>query len=133
MKMKMNKIIAGVVAKIGSKLFNRVINEAEETINDESKFKKFNENLKKKIVKFKDTIKSVIVEINRLIEIFRSKDVKLFNKILAVAALIYFIMPFDLIPDFLGAGGFLDDIFVITTMLKSIMNTTTDEIREDVL
>jgi len=40
--------------------------------------------------------------------------------ILIVAAVIYFITPTDVIPDVLGALGFVDDVTVITTVVQRI-------------
>lgn len=39
---------------------------------------------------------------------------------LAIAALLYFVSPIDAIPDFLPVLGFLDDIFVVTWVMRSI-------------
>ncbi len=36
--------------------------------------------------------------------------------------LLYFILPADLIPDFLPLGGFLDDMSVLTMIVKSLQN-----------
>lgn len=40
--------------------------------------------------------------------------------LLIVGALLYFVTPIDLIPDALGALGFVDDITVITTVVQRI-------------
>jgi len=40
--------------------------------------------------------------------------------VFAVAAVVYFVNPFDLIPDFFPASGFLDDATVIGFVIKSI-------------
>jgi len=40
--------------------------------------------------------------------------------LLIVGALVYFVTPVDLIPDALGALGFVDDITVITTVVQRI-------------
>lgn len=39
--------------------------------------------------------------------------------------LLYFILPADLIPDFLPLGGFLDDMSVLTMIVKSLQNELT--------
>lgn len=41
------------------------------------------------------------------------------NKIIILGALGYFILPFDMIPDFLP-GGFVDDISIVSSVLSSI-------------
>lgn len=40
--------------------------------------------------------------------------------LLVVGALVYFVTPVDLIPDALGAIGFVDDVTVITTVVQRI-------------
>lgn len=40
--------------------------------------------------------------------------------VLAIAAMIYFVNPFDVIPDFLSGIGYLDDISIIAFVIKSI-------------
>lgn len=42
--------------------------------------------------------------------------------IFAVAAIVYFVNPFDLIPDFLPASGFLDDATIIAFVVRSVKN-----------
>lgn len=43
-----------------------------------------------------------------------------------LAALAYFILPIDLIPDFIAGIGFGDDLAVITTALSTLRNHITD-------
>ena len=43
---------------------------------------------------------------------FERMDPKTLMKWLLVAALVYFVLPYDLIPDFLGAAGRVDDLIV---------------------
>lgn len=40
--------------------------------------------------------------------------------VLATAALLYFVTPFDLVPDFIVGTGFLDDAVVVAYVLKAI-------------
>jgi hypothetical protein len=44
---------------------------------------------------------------------FERMDPKTLMKWLIVAALVYFVMPYDLFPDFLGFAGRIDDLLVI--------------------
>jgi len=42
------------------------------------------------------------------------------NMIIIVAGLLYFLSPLDLIPDFLGAFGFIDDIAILGVILSRL-------------
>lgn len=53
----------------------------------------------------------------------RYRQVSMANMILIVAGLLYFVSPFDLIPDFIGIG-FLDDVAI----LGMIMSRTQQEV-----
>lgn len=53
-------------------------------------------------------------------------DVPLAKKATIGAALLYFLSPFDLIPDFLP-GGYLDDAAVVVAAFKSVQDIITDE------
>lgn len=46
--------------------------------------------------------------------------------IFVVAAIVYFVNPFDLVPDFLPGSGFLDDATVVGFVLKSIKRDLED-------
>lgn len=48
---------------------------------------------------------------------------------LMVAALLYFVVPADIIPDTLGALGFVDDVTVITTVVRRVRDEL-DRFRE---
>ncbi len=47
------------------------------------------------------------------------------SKVAAVAALSYFVMPLDAIPDFLIGVGYTDDITAVTAAIASLFNTIT--------
>jgi uncharacterized membrane protein YkvA (DUF1232 family) len=48
----------------------------------------------------------------------KDPSVKWYRKAIIVAALIYFIVPIDTIPDFTPLFGYLDDLGVLTALLK---------------
>lgn len=67
----------------------------------------------------------------RLIKAYISgnyRDVSTSTMILAVAAVVYFVNPFDVIPDFLAGVGFLDDATILGYVLANI-RTETDKFR----
>lgn len=64
----------------------------------------------------------------RLVKAWVSREYKAIpwkSMIAAIAALLYFLDPFDLIPDFLPLG-FLDDVFVLTNVLALIKSDLDD-------
>ncbi len=52
-------------------------------------------------------------------------EVPLKDKALVVGALGYFILPLDIIPDFMGPLGYTDDVAVATAALKAIWGNIT--------
>jgi uncharacterized membrane protein YkvA (DUF1232 family) len=47
-----------------------------------------------------------------------------------IAALAYFVSPFDAVPDFLFGIGFVDDVAVLTAALAAVRGSILDEHRE---
>lgn len=54
------------------------------------------------------------------------------DKLLVMAALGYVILPLDFVPDFIVAG-FLDDVSVVTFVLRTVFKSITPEIKEQAL
>jgi uncharacterized membrane protein YkvA (DUF1232 family) len=75
------------------------------------------ENLWEKVERVGKKI-SFTKDIKALFKYFRDKDVPWYRKTIIVGALIYFILPIDTIPDFSPFIGYLDDLGVITAVLK---------------
>lgn len=64
-------------------------------------------------------------------EFFRSKEVKLYKKVVAVSLmLVYAFLPFDLIPDFLLLFGIIDDFAIITFILTRIIKMAPHSLKE---
>ena len=69
---------------------------------------------------------SVLQDIPLLIRLVRSwmtgsyNNVSKKNILIIVAGLLYFISPFDLVPDFLGTFGFLDDLAIFGYILSRL-------------
>ncbi|MFK2826695.1 DUF1232 domain-containing protein [Bacillus sp. B190/17] len=64
-------------------------------------------------------------------DFFISKEVAVFNKILSIGLIIgYFVLPFDMIPDFFTVFGLLDDIAVFTFVLQQIIKMAPSSIKE---
>jgi len=75
------------------------------------------ENLGKKISFAKD--------IKALYRYMKARDVSWHRKSIVVGALIYFITPIDAIPDIAPLIGYLDDLGVITALIKYLGNELT--------
>ncbi|MDO4771289.1 YkvA family protein [Porphyromonas sp.] len=73
----------------------------------------------------------VLLPMLRLYYVMKAPTTPLHRKLHIAAALGYFILPFDFIPDFLvPVLGFADDLVVATTVLKTVSGYCTDEIED---
>jgi uncharacterized membrane protein YkvA (DUF1232 family) len=61
---------------------------------------------------------------------FKAEETPTWAKGVAIAALGYFILPFDAIPDIIPGGGFIDDIATMGVAITSIGRYVTDDIRK---
>jgi uncharacterized membrane protein YkvA (DUF1232 family) len=52
------------------------------------------------------------------------------DKVLIVGALGYFILPFDLVPDFTPLLGYTDDLAALILVVKTVYGNVTPEIKE---
>lgn len=112
---------------IKSPEFQQAKNKAEEYARDPEKAKKLiHEAMKKAKGKNKGPLGEVwryltaIIRLTRAYFNKRYSDVPWQTIVLAIAALIYFVSPIDLIPDFIPGVGHLDDAVVIAYVVASI-------------
>ena len=94
--------------------------KVKKNINEEEVQKKIDyvdENLWGKLEKSGKRV-SFAKDILALYRYMKDPLVKWFRKAIVVAALIYFIVPIDTIPDITPLFGYLDDLGVITALLK---------------
>ena len=94
--------------------------KSSESQNEEDVQKKIeyvDENLWGKLEKSRKRI-SFAKDILALYSYMKDPLVKWYRKAIVVAALIYFIVPIDTIPDITPLFGYLDDLGVITALLK---------------
>ena len=86
--------------------------------------------------KMKEVAKKVGLKVTSyaliLYYVLEKDDVPLKDKIIITGALGYFILPIDLIPDFIPLAGYTDDVAGMLFALKKCMNYVDDEIKEKV-
>ena len=99
---------------------------AEEYTSDKRKIKYLLDEAIRKAQRYKGLLKKCWGDLTTLIRLVRKyingeyRDVSLDTIIVATAAIIYFINPIDLIPDFIPGMGFIDDAAVIAFTINSI-------------
>jgi len=91
------------------------VNQTEEEVQKNIEY--VDENLWGKLEKSGKKI-SFAKDIMALYRYMKDPLVKWYRKAIVVAALIYFIVPIDTIPDITPLFGYLDDLGVITALLK---------------
>ena len=108
--------------------------QVQKMIEDEDKLEHLLERLEEKL-KSIPKVGSKLSEIPAWISLVRSyingeyKEIPLGSLVAIVAAMIYVVNPFDLIPDTIPVVGYLDDVAVITACLK-LVETDVNEYTE---
>ena len=87
---------------------------------------------------FWDKIKNVAIKagyelINKALQLYyamQSPSMPAKDKTIVIAVLGYFILPVDVVPDFIPALGFADDLAALAWALKTISSNITPEVKE---
>jgi len=114
--------------KSSPKGFDKVKDKAKHTLDQKEKLKELLGKAKRKGEKKKRKLKAGWENFNlliRLIKAWKKGEYKKVSKktiLYAVTAILYFVIPLDFIPDFIPISGFIDDISVISFVIKSIMD-----------
>ena len=93
---------------------------------DENKFWDKVKNIAKKVGE------TVLRPVLTLYYILQDGNINIKNKALIIGALGYFILPVDIIPDFITVLGYTDDLAVIFILLKQLQDCNTPDIQEKV-
>lgn len=106
--------------------FFDLVHKARATIYDYPALEKVFERGMAKFDKEKARLNSVLEELSTLLRLLKAwatrsyTEVPVRTMVLVVGAVLYFLLPFDFIPDFILGVGFLDDITVITFVVQSV-------------
>lgn len=66
-----------------------------------------------------------------LVEFFKTNSVPLKKKVISIGLILgYFLLPFDMIPDFLTFAGLVDDVGVMLFIFQQIIKMAPDELKE---
>lgn len=111
-----------------SKAYKKAQRKAKNIVGDQKQVETTVGKAEKYIYKHKGKLDKVIDDLDTFIRLLRAwisgkyKDVPVTTIILIIAAIIYVLNPFDLIPDFIPGVGFIDDALVIALVLRSTLN-----------
>jgi uncharacterized membrane protein YkvA (DUF1232 family) len=101
--------------------------EAEKLLEDYDKMEKMLKRAEKKLdERKKGPIRKLFDNVNYMILLLKDymkgeyKQIPYGSVILTTAAVLYFVMPFDFVPDFISGLGFVDDLAVVTLAVKQI-------------
>lgn len=118
--------IKALVMEESPKGFESAKKKAEEFINNNEKLNQLLREAIDKARKQKQRIHEVWEDLNQLIELVKAytkgeyRNIPWKTIVYAIAAIGYFVNPFDIIPDFIFGIGFLDDAAVIAFVINAI-------------
>jgi uncharacterized membrane protein YkvA (DUF1232 family) len=78
---------------------------------------------------FKKAGLKVIYYVLLLYYVLHDENTPMQHKMIIIGALGYFILPFDLIPDFIPVAGFTDDVGALVACLKTVSDNVTPDIK----
>lgn len=108
------------------KIFDDLYKQAERVISSDTKVSKLLDEVFLKIGEATESFYKTQDSVIALARMVRSwakgdyKNISTTSIIAVVAALIYFVNPLDLIPDFIPIIGQIDDIFIIGYLIKTV-------------
>lgn len=126
------KIISDAALEVkAQEEFEKGYEKAEEILKDEDKVERLLERLEKKLTKV-PLVGEKLSYVPTLISLLRSyvrkeyQDIPVGSIIGVVSALLYWLTPIDILPDFLGIFGFTDDAIVLGLCINLIKSDLDD-------
>ncbi|WP_083413047.1 YkvA family protein [Bacillus massilinigeriensis] len=112
--------------------YRNYIGEAKDYVRDPKKTDRLISAARKKATHRRSSLKDVWKSLSLLIELVRSwrkgeyRKVSVKTIVTIVAALLYFVSPIDIVPDFLIGLGIVDDVAVLGYVLKQVSDELSD-------
>ena len=106
--------------------FENAQNKAEEFVKDKEKTDYLLNEALKKAERNKNVLENIWTDLQALIRLTKAWLKNEYTQtpwqtiVFAIAGIIYFVNPFDIVPDFIPGAGYLDDATVIGFVIKSI-------------
>ena len=106
--------------------------QAKQMANDKDKIKILLEEADEKAKRNRNPLSKIWKDLSDLLRLLKSfakgeyKYLPWRSLVMAIAAVLYFISPLDLIPDFLPFGGLADDVTIIGLVAKAIRRDMED-------
>ena len=126
-KRSVDRLLPGADAITQSGAFRRAAIDAEACVRDSKRLRQLVEDAVGKINitprgPFADTWPYLMAMIRLIRDYQRAeyRDISEPNLVIIIAAILYFVSPFDVIPDWVPVLGHIDDAFVISLALKSV-------------
>ena len=107
-------------------VFENAQNKAEEFAKDKQKTDYLLNEALKKAERNKNVLENIWTDLQALIRLIKAWLKSEYTQtpwqtiVFAIAGIIYFVNPFDIVPDFIPGAGYLDDATVIGFVIKSI-------------
>ena len=107
-------------------LFNSTVGSARRLIENPDQLKHLIEEAILKIQRHSGAIREIVADLQIIIRLVKAwlageyKDIALKSILILIGAILYFLNPFDAVPDAIPAIGYLDDVSVVAWVLKTL-------------
>jgi uncharacterized membrane protein YkvA (DUF1232 family) len=109
--------------------FNRALEQARELFGNREKLVNTLDNAFRKVTEIEDdegSMKGLVTKVKLFLRMIRAyiqgeyREVPVKTMLIILAGILYFLNPFDLIPDFVPGIGYLDDISILLWVFNSL-------------